>query len=165
MKRALRQTLVVALVCLPMWTVILTPVSAKPFYRNWKWWAGSAAIGGAIALDMISTARVEYVCSGCGETNIFLSPRPSHGQLIGYGVGVWAAESGIHALMYHYSGTGDRGTKWPWKAVGYGAWPSTSWGLHGLYAARHNYTVANQVYQNHVNLDIPLPGGQTPWRR
>lgn len=46
-----------------------------------------------------------------------------------------------------------------------GLWVGHDWGKRDADRWWQQYIVQHgPVYQNHVNLDIPLPGGQTPWR-
>lgn len=145
-------TLAIALALVP------TAVSAKPFYKDWKWWVGYGAIIGANALDLASTARVAYVCAGCQETNIFSQGKPRYGRMLAINL---VGEGAVHYGLSHFARKNIGSSRW--VTASDFMWPAASWAQH-LPAAIGNYRIANQVYANHVALDIPLPGGQTPWR-
>lgn len=138
--------------------LIPSGASAKPFYKRWTWWAGWAGIAAANYADLASTARVQYVCAGCQEENIF-SPGRTHLVRIGIINGV--AETGLDILFPHIARKWHLGPRW--ETGSDFMWPVASGIEHG-WAANHNYNLANQVYANHVAQDIPLPGGQAPWR-
>lgn len=140
-------------------TILLMPMSAsaKPFYRDWKWWVGYGAIIGANALDLASTARVQYVCSGCQEENLFSTGKPHYARMALINAGL---EGGIHFSLSHFA---RRRLGGRWVTLSDFEWPVASWAMHGS-AAVQNYNLAGRVYANHVAQDIPLPGGQTPWR-
>jgi hypothetical protein len=117
------------------------PAQAKPFYKNWKWWIGEAAIGGAISLDVYSTARVVEVCPGCGETSILYAEHPSSAGLVRGGLIDLGIETVFHAGVYHFGGEfADE----PESTMKYIQWPAVSWILHGGYAARHNYKIVDE---------------------
>jgi hypothetical protein len=52
------------------------------WYRDWLWWAGEAVIAAIEATDAHSTILARERCPGCIETNRFIGPRPSRGDVI-----------------------------------------------------------------------------------
>lgn len=129
--------------------LLLCPsLHAQPFYRNWKWWVGTAAIGGAITLDLMSSARVASVCPGCQDSNPIIGSNTS-AHFVRGGLVALAWEGGMHAVMYHYSHDSHHEAV---RAAGYLSMPAQAWILHGAYAARWNYGIVNHC--------LSLPGGR-----
>jgi hypothetical protein len=72
----------------------------KHWYTDWKWWAGEAVIGAAIAADAHSTSR--GIGLGLTERNTWaFGPRPSNGRIAGVSLGYFAIQTTLHAAAWH----------------------------------------------------------------
>ena len=118
-----------------------TTCQAAPnhFWKDKKWWIGTAVNGVVVGLDMHSTTQAQS--RGGVESNPILGPHPSNGQIAGLGVGAFAFYTTVHAVEWHFSHDDDR--KWV-RIVGLVAIPAGAVAIH-LPSAIHNY-------------EIPTPG-------
>ena len=110
-----------------------TEARPRHWYKDWRWWAGEAVIGAAIAADAHSTSR--GIGQGLRESNTWVfGSKPSNGRIAGISLGYFAFQSTLHAVAWHVE---RNETNKFWNVAKYTGVPATVAIINGHAAARN----------------------------